>query len=297
MRDVQRSRNAQRINASVKPDEAVRKTRLDQQVYPRPRNPPPPVFERDGAPTSEALPKPQLDQGQDSRSQGNDATTVGGPPVDRAPDEFQPAPVEREAGLTVGVAPVDRSMEAVENTSLPVVERDGAPTSEALPKTQPDQGQDSRPQRDDATTVGGTPVSRATDEFQSAPVVREAGPTVGVALVKRSTDAGENTASPVIEGNGMPITRSFEALAVVMVTVVGALALIRFLFRRTYRKRVLTFDAMRRSRPIDLSLRPRQQVEADSGVASNLDSVKKALDEIDEALAEMTSSRELRMPL
>lgn len=298
IRDVQRSRNSQGINASVKPDEAARKTLLDQQGYPLPRNPPPPVF-----PRSEELPKVQPDQGRDSRSQVDDATPVGGPPAGRTPDEGQAAPVARETGPTVGGASVDRSTDdAIGNTLPPVLERDGAPPSEALPNTA--QERHSRPQGNDATRASGPSVDRAPDDVQAAPVEREAAPTVGAAPVNASTNAVENIRSPVVERNGMSMARSLDGLTVVMVTIVGALALIKFLFRRTYRKRVLAFGAMRRSqppangvRPLDLSRRPRQRVETDPGPASSLDSVKKALDEIDEALVEMTSSRQLRTPL
>jgi hypothetical protein len=92
--------------------------------------------------------------------------------------------------------------------------------------------------------------------------------------------------------------------ALVMGTMVGIFALIKFLFRRARGKRVLTIGAMSHfQRPADDDVhpadlrRPRQQVKADPPAASSLDSVKKALDEIDEALAEMASPQQLRTPL
>jgi hypothetical protein len=122
-----------------------------------------------------------------------------------------------------------------------------------------------------------------------------------MASVNRSSDAAQNTSPPIIERKGMK--RTLDALSVVMVMVVAALGLIKSLFRRTYAKRVLAFAAMRRSqrpsehlRPVDLSWRPPNQVEADSDAASSLRSVKKAVEEIEEAVAEMASSRQLLTP-
>ena len=82
--------------------------------------------------------------------------------------------------------------------------------------------------------------------------------------------------------------------------VIVGLGLIESLFERAYAKRV---SAMRSKRPqdylcpLDLSLRPENQVEADPGVASCANSVKKALDVIEEAVAEMDSSRQLQTSL
>jgi hypothetical protein len=50
-------------------------------------------------------------------------------------------------------------------------------------------------------------------------------------------------------------------------------------------------------RPLDLSSQPENQVEADPGVASCANSVKKALDVIEETVAEMASSRQPRTSL
>ena len=108
----------------------------------------------------------------------------------------------------------------------------------------------------------------------------------------------------MIEGKGRAIIRSLDTLSLVIVMVVVALGLIKFLFRRTYAKRVLAFGAMRLSQPppdyacpVDSSWPLRNQVEADPNAASSLESVKKALDTIEEAVAEMTSSRQLRSSL
>jgi hypothetical protein len=121
-----------------------------------------------------------------------------------------------------------------------------------------------------------------------------------MASVIRPANAARNTPPAVIEGKGTLTTRSLEALSIVL--VLAALGLYKFLFRGSaYAKRVLAFGAMRRSqrppdhvRAADFSWRPRNQVEADPGVASTLESVKKALATIEEAEAEMASSRQLR---
>ena len=96
-------------------------------------------------------------------------------------------------------------------------------------------------------------------------------------------------ASPVIDRKG-------QALLGIVMVVVG-LGLIEFLFWHLHAKRA--FSAMRRSqrrqdylRPLDLSSRPENQVEADSGAALCANSVKKAIDVIEEAVAEMASSRQ-----
>jgi hypothetical protein len=162
-------------------------------------------------------------------------------------------------------------------------------------------------------TVGMPPVDRAADERQAAPpniIEREAGQTVGMSSADRaaaevqaapqtfgmpSADRSANevqAASPVIERNG-------KALLGIVMVVVG-LGLIEFLFERSYAKRV--FSAMRSKHPqdylhqLDLSSRPENQVEADPGAASCANSVKKALDVIEEAVAEMASSRQPQTP-
>jgi hypothetical protein len=175
---------------------------------------------------------------------------------------------------------------------------------EALRKTLLDQEPDPRPQGNDVARAVGQAVDRTPDEVQAAPpsiTEREAGQTVGMASVDRAADAAQNTPLPVIKGKGTAIARSLDPLSVVMVMVVLALGLIKFLFRRTYAKRVLAFGAMRLSQPppdyvcpVDLSWPPRNQIDADPGAASSLESVKKALDTIEEAAAEMASSRQLR---
>ncbi len=98
-RNFRRSHKAQRINASLKPREAPpRKTLLDQEPNPGPR--------------------------------ANEIPTAGAPAADRAaaadraPDEVQTAPayvVEREAGPTVGMAPVIGPADAAQNTPPPPV--------------------------------------------------------------------------------------------------------------------------------------------------------------------------------
>src|SRR5215831_12437570 len=139
---------------------------------------------------------------------------------------------------------------------------------------------------------GGGAGGRAADELQAAPpniIEREAGQTVGMPSAGRSADELQ-AAPPVIERKG-------KALLGIVMVVVG-LGLIEFLFERSYAKGV--FSAMRSKRPqdylrpLDLSSRPENQVEADPGAASFANSVKKALDVIEEAVAEIASSRQLR---
>lgn len=179
---------------------------------------------------------------------------------------------------------------------------------EALLKTLLDQEPDPRPRGNDVETPGGARLDRAPDQVHAAPpyfiavppysIEREAGQTVGMASVNRSADAARNTPVPVIERNGTPITRSLDALWLVMAVVVVVLGLIKFLFRRTYAKPapVLAFGPPDDVLPVDSSWLPPNPVEANPGSASGLESVKKALDTIEEAVADMASSRQLPTP-
>ena len=114
--------------------------------------------------------------------------------------------------------------------------------------------------------------------------------TAGMPSAGRSADEVQ-AAPPVIERKG-------KALLGIVMVVVG-LGLIEFMFERSYAKH---FSAKRSKRPqdylrpLDLSSRLENQVEADPGAASCANPVKKALDVIEEAVAEMASSRQLRMP-
>jgi hypothetical protein len=200
--------------------------------------------------------------------------TIGMAPVDTSADVVQVTPplaVERKSEQTIGRAPVAASADVVQVTPPPVVERKSK------------------------QTIGMAPVDHAADKVQAVPaanIEREAGQTVGMAPVDRAADAGQNTTPPVTERKGIP-----ETLSVVIVMVVVGLGIIEFLFGRTYAERVLAFSAMRRSqcppdyvRPVDLSSRRENQLEADPGAA-----VKKALDTIEEAVAELASSRPRRL--
>jgi hypothetical protein len=208
LRDFHQSHKDQRIKASLKPHEALRKT----------------------------LQKPEPAFG------GNDAR-AGIPSEDRSADEVQaasPNNIERKGGLTVGTPAADR----------------------------------------------------APDEAQAAPpnnIERKGGLTVGTPAADRLV-AEVQAASRVIERKGIPVTLT---IVIVMVVVGLGLGLVEFLFGRSYAKRVLAFSAMRRSqrpqdylRLLDLSSRQKNQVEADPGAASCANSVKKALDAIEEAAAE-----------
>jgi hypothetical protein len=66
------------------------------------------------------------------------------------------------------------------------------------------------------------------DQVQAAPasvIEREVGQTVGMAPVIRLAEAAQNTPPPIVENKGTPITRSLEALTLVIVMVVAALGL------------------------------------------------------------------------
>jgi len=134
---------------------------------------------------------------------------------------------------------------------------------------------------------------RAAAEVQAAPpniIEREAGQTVGMQPVGRP--AAEVQAAPSV------IERKGKALLGIVMVVVG-LGLIEFLFGRLYAKRVSAMRSKRPQdylRPLDLSSRPEDQVEANPGVASCANSVKKALDVINEAVVGMASSRQPRTP-
>ena len=76
----------------------------------------------------------------------------------------------------------------------------------------------------------------------------KAEPTISAASVDPSADIVQVPAPPVIENKPVPITRSHDALTVVMVMVAlvafSVLGLIEFLFRPTFAKRVLAFGAI-----------------------------------------------------
>jgi hypothetical protein len=268
VREFQRSHKAQRINASLKPNEVLRKPLLDQKPDPHPRG--------NDVATDEALGKTLLGQEPDLRLQANEVATD-----------------EALRQTLLGHEPDSR------------LQGNGAATDEAL-KTLLDQQPDPHPQESDVGAAGRQAADRAQDEVQAAPpytTEREADRTVAIASVNRVADAAQNTAPPMIEGKGTAIARSLDTLSVVLVMLVVALGLTKFLFRRTYAKRVLAFGAMRLSqpepdfvRPVDLSWPLRNQVEADPDAASSLESVKKALSTIEEAVGDM-SSRQLRRSL
>jgi hypothetical protein len=147
----------------------------------------------------------------------------------------------------------------------------------------------------------------APDEVKAAPtalVEHEAGQTVGMASLNRSKAAAQNSPLPAIERKGMPILRLLDAPSMVLVTMaVVALGLDKFLSRRAYAKKGLAFGTRGfqqppdHERPPSLSWQPPNEIEADPAAASILNSVKKTLDMIAEAQAEMASSRQFRTPL
>jgi hypothetical protein len=241
-------------------------------------------------------------------------SSVGGRAVNRAPDQVQTAPpsiAQPEADQTAGTASVNSAPDAAENRSDVAVvggqaagrapdQVEAAPPSIAQPEADQTNGSasvnreaDAAENRNDVAVAGGQAVNRAADEVQAPlPSIAqpEAGQTAATASVDHAAD-DQNTPPPIIEREGAPTTRSLDAPSLVMgmVLVVLALGLVKFLFRRRYAKPVLAFGPMRLSQPPT-----RNQVEADPAPA---ESVKKALDTIEEAVAEMTSSRQLRLPL
>jgi hypothetical protein len=97
-RNFHPSHKAQRINPSLKPHEAQRKTLLDQVADTHPRE--------------------------------DDVSKGGASPADRAPDQVQAAPTsitERETEQTVGMAPVIRPTDAAQNAPPPIIESKGMP--------------------------------------------------------------------------------------------------------------------------------------------------------------------------
>ncbi|MFL6820528.1 MAG: hypothetical protein ACJ8EF_21555 [Bradyrhizobium sp.] len=154
---------------------------------------------------------------------------------------------------------------------------------------------------DDVAMASGQAVDRAPDELEAAPpyiTQREASQTVGVAPVSRTADATQSNPLSIIERKLTPITNVALWMGMVVPLMVAALGLLRFLFRRTYAKRLLAFGAMRRQPPphylrlVEPSRLSRHEVEADPGAASALESVNKAIGTIEQAVAEMTSSRQ-----
>jgi hypothetical protein len=161
-----------------------------------------------------------------------------------------------------------------------------------------DQEADPRPRGNDVPTVGAPPPDRAPDEVQAVPasiIEHEAGQTIGMESIIGPAGAAQTTALPGIERKGRLTTGSLEVPSVVTVIVVAALGVIKFLLRRSYAKRGLHRlpKPTDYGRPLALSWLSRgNQVEADDDAI--LRSVKKALDTIAEAEAEMASSRQLR---
>ncbi len=178
--------------------------------------------------------------------------------------------------------------------------------NDALRKVLLDQQAEPLPQVNDVPSAGEPPVDRAQDEIQAAPaqiIQHEAGQTIGMASVIRAADAAQNTPPPLIERKGTPVIGSLDGpSAMMLMVVVAALGLAKFLLRRRYAKHSLAAGAMRRLpppdnvRPVDLSWRSQNQFEADPDASSCLEAVKIALDTIAKANAEMASSRQLRTP-
>lgn len=226
VRGFQRSHMAQRINASLKPHEALRKGLLRREPDARPQG------------------------------NGNGVPMVDRQTVDPAADEVQAG--GREAGQTVGVAPVARS--SVNHAA------------------------DAAQNGNDVALAGWQAVDRAPDEVQAAG--RKAGQTVAMASLDGERDAAQNTPPPIIERT--PLSRTLDALSVVMVMVMVVVAI--GLVGEVRRSQATTDHVG----PVELSWQPPNQLEAVPDAASGLGSVQKALDTIEEAAAEIVSSRQLR---
>ncbi len=208
----------------------------------------------------EALRKSLLRQEPYARSQGNrngnGVAMVGPQTEDRAADEVQAG--GRESGQTVGMAGVE-NMASVDHA--PGAAQNG----------------------NDIAAASWQAVDRAP-EFQVA--AREAGQTVGMASLDRAPDAAQNTAPPSVERT--PISRTIDALSVVLVMVMVVVAIGLVGEMRLYRA------STGYVRPLELSWQPPNQLEAAPDAASGLELVQKALDTIEQAAAEIVSSRQLR---
>jgi len=110
---------------------------------------------------------------------------------------------------------------------------------------------------------------RSADEVRLAPISvddEKIEPTVATALAKRSEDVGQVRAPSLIDRKTEPVVTSrdawwnvFFALGMVAIAV---LAMIEFLFRRTYATRILAFCARRRSQPRPDCVRRPLDIEA-----------------------------------
>jgi len=166
--------------------------------------------------------------------------TISAASVDPSADVVevpQPPVTEPKAEPVIGTAPVDPSADIVQVPAPPVIE----------PKAEP--------------TISAASVDPSADvvEVPQPPVIEpKAEPVIGAAPVDPSADIVQVPAPPVIEpkvspppvieNKPVPITRSHDALTVVMVMVAlvafSVLGLIEFLFRPTFAKRVLAFGAI-----------------------------------------------------
>ncbi len=164
-----------------------------------------------------------------------------------------------------------------------------------------DSARDAAQNRNDVRTAGVQAVDRAADEVQASQ--RGAGQTIGGQAEDSAPDAAQNTAPPIIERMFPTTAPLVLVMLVVLSMIMVVLGLIKFLFRHTYAQPVLTFHQPRllpppdHVRPVDFSWPPPNQVEADPDVASSLESVKKALDTVEENVAEIDCSRQLRRRL
>jgi hypothetical protein len=150
--------------------------------------------------------------------------------------------------------------------------------------------------RNDVRTAGVQPVDRV-DEVLAAQ--RGAGQTVGGQAEDSAPDAAQNSPPRIIERLFPTTGPLLVVMLIVLSMIMVVLGLIRFLFRHTYAQPVLTYSEPRllpspdHVRPVNFSWPPPNQVEADPDLES-LQSVKKALDVIEESVAEIDSSRQLR---
>jgi hypothetical protein len=138
-------------------------------------------------------------------------------------------------------------------------------------------------QSGDVAMAGWQTADRAPDEAQAA---GRPGQTVGMASLDGAPDAAENTPPPIIERT--PISRTLDALSVVMVMVMVVVAIGLLGEMR------LSQASTPHVRPVEISWQPPNQLEAVPDDASGLESVQKALDTIEQAAAEIVSSRQLR---
>jgi hypothetical protein len=132
VRELQRFHKAQRINAWLKPHEALRRTLSNRESDHRPLgNQVVTVGGKAERDASQTVRMPSVtDSRRDAAQNRSDVAIAGVQAIDRAPDDVQAA--QLEAGRIAGGQAVDRAPDAAQNTSPPIIERLLTPTTRPL---------------------------------------------------------------------------------------------------------------------------------------------------------------------